>query len=152
MHTALKEIIAMAASTVVATTACAQSAKDIRGPSPLVAIENEAPPRLVVDPPLPEQLALGQVFIQYRAENLRSVPVFGTGALDVSPRIGHIHVTVDDAPWHWADASGETVVVVGMPPGPHKILIALADPTHKVIASQTISFVVPDPKDRKSVV
>ena len=148
MHTTLKEIIAMAASTVVATTACAQSAKDIRGPSPLVAIENEAPPRLVVDPPLPEQLALGQVFIQYRAENLRIVPVFGMGALDVSPRIGHIHVTVDDAPWHWADASGETVVVVGMPPGPHKILIELADPTHKVIASQTISFVVPDLKSQ----
>jgi hypothetical protein len=144
MHTMLKEIIAMAASTVVATTACAQSAKDIRGPSPLVSIENEAPPRLVVDPPLPEQLALGRVFIQYRAENLRIVPVFGIGALDVSPRIGHIHVTVDDAPWHWADASGETVVVVGMPPGPHKIRIELADPTHKVIASQTISFVVPD--------
>lgn len=138
----------MAASTVVATTACAQSAKDIRGTSPLVAIENEPPPRLVVDPPLPEQLALGRVFIQYRAENLRIVPVFGIGALDVSPRIGHIHVTVDDAPWHWADASGETVVVVGMPPGPHKILIELADPTHKVIASQTISFVVPDLKSQ----
>ena len=148
MHTALREIIAMAASTIVATTACAQSAKDIRDPSPLVAIENEAPPRLVVDPPLPEQLALGRVFIQYRAENLRIVPVFGIGALDVSPRIGHIHVTVDDAPWHWADASGETVVVVGMPPGPHKILIELADPTHRVIASQTISFLVPDPKSR----
>ncbi len=148
MHTAFKEIIAMAASTVVATTACAQSAKDIRGTSPLVAIENEPPPRLVVDPPLPEQLALGRVFIQYRAENLRIVPVFGIGALDVSPRIGHIHVTVDDAPWHWADASGETVVVVGMPPGPHKILIELADPTHKVIASQTISFVVPDLKSK----
>jgi hypothetical protein len=148
MHTAFKEIIAMAASTVVATTACAQSAKDIRGTSPLVAIENEPPPRLVVDPPLPEQLALGRVFIQYRAENLRIVPVFGIGALDVSPRIGHIHVTVDDAPWHWADASGETVVVVGMPPGPHKILIELADPTHKVIASQTISFVVPDLKSQ----
>jgi hypothetical protein len=148
MHTAFKEIIAMAASTVVATTACAQSAKDIRGTSPLVAIENEPPPRLVVDPPLPEQLALGRVFIQYRAENLRILPVFGIGALDVSPRIGHIHVTVDDAPWHWADASGETVVVVGMPPGPHKILIELADPTHKVIASQTISFVVPDLKSQ----
>ena len=148
MHTALREIIAMAASTTVATTACAQSAKDIRGPSPLVAIENEAPPRLVVDPPLPERLALGQVFIQYRAENLRIVPVFGMGALDVSPRIGHIHVTVDDAPWHWADSSGETLVVVGMPPGPHKICIELADPTHKVIASQEISFVVPDPKSR----
>ena len=33
--------------------------------------------------------------------------MFGPNALDVSPRIGHIHVTVDDAPWRWADASGE---------------------------------------------
>jgi hypothetical protein len=24
------------------------------------------------------------------------VPVFGKGALDVSPRIGHVHITVDD--------------------------------------------------------
>lgn len=86
------------------------------------------------------------MFIQYRTENLRIVPVFGTGALGVSPRIGHIHVTVDDAPWHWADASGETVVVVGLPPGQHKVLIELADPTHKVITSETVTFVVPDLK------
>jgi hypothetical protein len=148
MHGLLKGILAMAASIVAATGAPAQTAKDIRGPSPLVAIENEALPRLIVDPPLPEQLAQGQVFIQYRTENLRIVPVFGSGALDVSPRIGHIHVTVDDAPWHWADASGETVVVVGLPPGPHKVLIELADPTHKVITSQEVSFLVPDPKSR----
>ena len=148
MDVRFEAIIAMVASTVVATSVSAQSARDIRGPSPLVAIENEATPRLIVDPPLPDQLASGRVFIQYRTENLRIVPVFGTGALDVSPRIGHIHVTVDDAPWHWADASGETVVVVGLPPGPHKVLIELADPTHKVITSQTVSFNVPDPKAR----
>jgi len=44
-------------------------------------------------------LAQGRVVIQYRAENLRIVPVFGPAALNVLPRIGHIHVTVDDAPW-----------------------------------------------------
>lgn len=148
MDVRFEAIIAMVASTVVATSVSAQSARDVRGPSPLVAIENEAPPRLIVDPPLPDQLASGRVFIQYRTQNLRIVPVFGTGALDVSPRIGHIHVTVDDAPWHWADASGETVVVVGLPPGPHKVLIELADPTHKVITSQTVSFNIPDPKAR----
>jgi hypothetical protein len=119
------------------------SAKDTRGPSPLVALENEAPPRLIVDPPLAEQLAKGLVFIQYRTENLRVVPVFGTGALDVSPRIGHIHVTVDDAPWHFIDASGETVVVVGLKPGTHRVLIQLADPTHRVIASETVHFTIP---------
>src|SRR3712207_3324990 len=99
MHTTVKEIAAMAAGTLLATSASAQSAKDVRGPSPLVAIENEAPPKLIVDPPLPDPLALGRVFIQYRTENLRVLPVFGTGALEVSPRIGHLHVTVDDLPW-----------------------------------------------------
>ena len=116
MYTTLGTLAAIAACSVFAATAFAQSARDIRGPSPLVAIENEPPPKLIVDPPLAEQLAQGLVFIQYRTENLRVVPVFGKGALDVSPRIGHLHITVDDAPWHFVDASGETVIVVGLPP------------------------------------
>ena len=136
----------MAAFTPFATTAAAQSAKDIRGPSPLIAIENEPPAKLIVDPPLAEPLSRGLVFIQYRTENLRVVPVFGKGALDVSPRIGHIHVTVDDLPWHFVDASGETVIVVGLDPGPHKVLIELADPTHKVITRETVAFTVPERK------
>ena len=143
MYIALTCLAAIAAGTVLATNASAQSARDIRGPSPLVAIENEPPPKLIVDPPLPEQLAQGLVFIQYRTENLRVMPVFGKGALDVSPRIGHVHVTVDDAPWHFVDASGETIIVVGLKPGPHKVLIELADPTHHVIDSKTVSFDVP---------
>ena len=119
------------------------SAKEIRGPSPLLAIENEPPAKLIVDPPLPGPLALGKVFIQYRTENMRVVPVFGKGGLEVSPRIGHIHVTVDESGWHFIDASGETVVVVGLKPGPHRVLIELADPTHRVIASETIQFSLP---------
>jgi len=86
------------------------------------------------------------VFIQYATENLHIVPVFGKGALDVSPRIGHVHITVDDAPWHFVDASGETVIVVGLKPGPHKVLFELADPTHHVIDSTTVSFEIP-PKE-----
>lgn len=120
------------------------SAKDVRGPSPLLAIENEPPPRLIVDPPLPEPLAQGRVFIQYRTEHLRIVPVFGQGALAVSPRIGHVHITVDDAGWHFVDASGETVILVGLTPGKHRVLFELADPTHRVITSQTVTFTVPD--------
>jgi len=45
--------------------------------TPLVAVPNEAPAKLIVDPPIPEQLALGRVFIQYRTENLRILPAFG---------------------------------------------------------------------------
>jgi hypothetical protein len=119
------------------------SARDIRGPSPLVAVADEPPPQLIVDPPLAGPLAAGKVFIQYRAEHLRIVPVFGEGALDVSPRIGHVHITVDDAPWHFVDASGETVILVGLSPGPHRVLFELANPVHQVITSQTVQFTVP---------
>ena len=65
--------------------------------------------------------------------NFRIVPVFGAGARTVSPRAGHLHVTVDDLPWHWADTSDtNTIVVVGLPPGQHKVLIELANPEHHV--------------------
>ena len=137
--------VVAAAVALCASTATAQSARVVRGPSPLIAIENEAPAKLIVDPPLPEPLSRGLVFIQYRTENLRVVPVFGKGALEVSPRIGHIHVTVDDAAWHFVDASGETLIVVGLKPGPHKVLIELADPTHRVITSETVKFTLPGP-------
>lgn len=120
------------------------TAKDIRGPSPLLAIENEPAPKLIVDPPLPEPLAQGRVFIQYRTENLRVVPVFGAGALQVSPRIGHVHITVDNSGWHFVDASGETIILVGLAPGPHSVLIELADPTHHVITSETVQFTLPE--------
>jgi Family of unknown function (DUF6130) len=153
MHTPTIFIATVAIGSILAAKSLAQSAKDIRGPSPLLVIENEAPAKLIVDPPLPEALASGRVYIQYRTENLRVVPVFGKGALGVSPRIGHIHMTVDDASWHFVDASGETIILVGLVPGPHKVLIELADPAHKVITSKTVNFMVPEPhttgSDRK---
>jgi hypothetical protein len=149
MDATLSHLAVMAVCTVFASGALAQTAREIRGPSPLIAIENEDPPKLIVDPPLAEPLSRGLVFIQYRTENIRIVPVFGKGALQVSPRIGHVHITVDDAPWHFVDASGETIIVVGLPPGPHKVLVQLADPTHRVITSQTTNFTLPAPKDSK---
>jgi hypothetical protein len=131
-----------------ALSASAQSARDVKGPTPLVAIPDEAPAKLIVDPPIPEQLALGRVFIQYRTENLRILPVFGSAALAVSPRIGHLHYKVDDQSWPTVDTSGETVVLVGLAPGPHKVLLELADAAHKPIAgaSKLVEFVVPAPK------
>jgi hypothetical protein len=127
--------------------ASAQTAKDVKGSTPLVAIQNEAPPKLIVDPPIPEQLALGRAFIQYRTENLRVLPVFGKAALDVSPRVGHLHYFVDSQTWPIVDTSGETVVLVGLAPGPHKVLLQLADPIHRPIAgaSQLVEFTIPAP-------
>ena len=57
MRSTLGSLMIMAASTLFVSGATAQTAKDIRGPSPLVAIENEPPARLIVDPPLAEPLA-----------------------------------------------------------------------------------------------
>ena len=71
MNAALDVVAALAVSTLFAAAAVAQSARDVRGPSPLVAIDKQAPARLIVDPPLAEQLAQGLVFIQYTTENLR---------------------------------------------------------------------------------
>lgn len=123
----------------------AQTAKDVKGATPLVAIANEPPVKLVVDPPIPEQLAQGRVFIQYRTENLRILPVFGGAALNVSPRVGHLHYYVDGQSWPIVDTSGETIVLVGLSPGPHAVKLELADATHKPIAgaSQLVEFTIP---------
>ena len=74
---------------------------------------------------------------------MRIVPVFGPNALDVSPRIGHIHVTVDDAPWRWADASGEPLIINGLPAGPHKVLIELVNANHQTLDKGILTFVIP---------
>lgn len=84
------------------------SAADVNGPAAVAPLEHPQPPaKLIVDPPLAGPLSKGAVFIQYRAENLRIEPVFGPDALKVTPRIGHIHVVVDDAPWHWPDTGSD---------------------------------------------
>src|SRR5215470_14306637 len=145
----IKTLAAVAAGTVLATNAFAQS--DVRGASPYVAIENESLPKLIVDPtPLATGLAHGIVWIQYRAENVHIVPVFGAGALNVSPRVGHLHIHFDDLPWLWADPSGvNTIDLAGVPPGQHKVRVDLVNANHQVfpgcaVRSQTVTFTVPE--------
>jgi hypothetical protein len=122
----------------------------VKGATPLVAIPNEAPAKLIVDPPIPEQLALGRVFIQYRTENLHILPVFGKAALEVSPRVGYLHYYVDDQSWPTVDTSGEAVVLVRLPPGPHKVRLESADTIHRPIpgCSQVVVFTVPAPQQK----
>ena len=51
MHTFFLCFTAFAACGLVTSKGSAQSAKDIRGSSPLLAIENEPAPKLIADPP-----------------------------------------------------------------------------------------------------
>ena len=125
--------------------AITRSAKEVRGATPYIELKNEPAPKLIVDPPLPDLLDQGVVWIQWRAENVHILPAFGKGALNASPRIGHLHVHVDDLPWWWADPSNiNTIDLAGMPPGPHKILIELVDANHEVFAGQSkiVTFTV----------
>jgi Family of unknown function (DUF6130) len=123
----------------------AQSVRDYRGAPPVLPLDSEPPPRLFVDPPVPGPLVRGLAVIVYRTENLHIAPVFGPNALDVTPRIGHIHVTVDDLPWHWADASGEPLIIKGLLPGSHKVLIELVNANHVVYEGEghVVEFVIP---------
>ena len=149
----IKTLAAIAAGTVLATSAFAQSARDIRGGSPYIAIENEPAPKLILDAPLAEGLAQGIVWIQYRVENVRILPVLGADALNVSPRVGHLHISVDDLPWLWADASDlNTIDLAGVPAGQHKVKIDLVDANHQVFAGQskTVTFTVPEYRSAKA--
>jgi hypothetical protein len=142
-HSKRQVLVAMAFVTGI-SAAAAQTARDVRGPASVVPLAAEEPPaRIIIDPPLPDSLAHGRVVIQYRTENMRIVAVFGPAALAVSPRIGHIHVTVDDAPWRWADASGEPFIINGLPAGPHKVLIELVDANHRTLDRGATHFVIP---------
>jgi hypothetical protein len=133
MNLPVKPLAAVAACMVFATAAFAQSA--------VVPIDNEPPVRLIVEPPLPGPLARGVAFIPYRVENLRILPVGGPAARNVSPRVGHLHITVDDLPWQWADyGQSNTIILVGMPRGQHRVLIEVVDPEGNVFTAQTVTF------------
>ena len=138
-------MLSVAAMMLCGSTALAQSATQTCRPAQVIPLTGTEPAaKIVIDPPLPGPLASrGVVVIAYCAENMRFAPVFGPGALAVSPRVGHIHVTVDGAPWHWADASGTPLILRGLPPGPHKVLIELVDANHQPVDKGTVTFDVP---------
>ncbi|RFB87848.1 hypothetical protein B5K08_21425 [Rhizobium leguminosarum bv. trifolii] len=113
--------------------------------TPFLPIQNEPAPKLFVDQPLPGPLAKRAVaIIPYRTENFRILPIFGASASEVSPRAGHLHVSIDDLPWRWADAGGTgAIVLTGLPTGEHKVLIEIATPEHEVLGGEVVKFTVP---------
>jgi hypothetical protein len=112
-------LFASAVAVAIVSSAGAYAAHAGHEPAPVVPLASQPPARLIADAPLAAQLARGLVVIQYRSENLRIVPVYG------------------------AAASGEPLIIQGLTPGRHRVLIELADPAHKVIDSQTVEFEIP---------
>jgi len=141
----LAPVWCVAAMMLSGSTALAQTATHTCRPAQVIPLTGTEPAaKIVIDPPLAEPLASrGVVVIPYCAENMRIAPVFGSGALGVSPRVGHIHVTVDEAPWHWADASGSPLILRGLPPGRHTVRIELVDANHQAVDKGAVEFDVP---------
>lgn len=98
-----------------------------------------------MDPPLPGPLARGAVLIPYRVENSCRPGARGGRGRHSSPHRASARHRRRPAV-ALGDFSGtDTIVVVGLPPGPHKVLIALADPVHHILAGQSVAFTVPGP-------
>ena len=132
----IKMLVSVAATALLTGAAFAQST--------VFDVQNEPAVNLTVLPPIPGPLAQGLVFIPYRLENLRIVPVGGSAAGQISPRVGHLHIQLDDLPWQWADyGASNTVILVGLPRGEHKVRIEAADPEGKPFIARTIAFTVP---------
>ena len=147
-HTSLKctFLLSVVAIALYAMTAMAQSTSDGCGPASVIPLTGSEPPaKIVIYPPLAGPLdSRGVAIIQYCAQNLHLAPVFGANAVDVSPRVGHVHVRVDDASWVWADASGSPIILMGLLPGAHKVFIELNDANHHALDNGTVTFVVPE--------
>ncbi len=140
-------LLSFAAVVLQAATVLAQNPTDKCRPAQVIPLADgsEPPAKIVIDPPLAGPLASrGVAIIQYCAQNLHIAPVFGSDALAVSPRVGHVHVRLDDAPWVLADASGNPVILMGLPAGPHKVLLELEDANHHTLDKGTVTFVVPE--------
>jgi hypothetical protein len=142
MAPTLRQLATACAGLILCAGAWAQSAAQSGRPPAVIPLESEPAPKLVAYPPLASALARGVAIIQFRTEHLRVLPVFGRNAVDVSPQLGHVHLTVDDWPGTWAHTSQDPIILVGLKPGAHKVVLELADPNHKILAREEVVFTV----------
>jgi hypothetical protein len=134
-----KWFLALAAGLALITNASAQKVESL-----VVPLVSEPPVRLFVESPLAGPLAKGVAYIAYRLENLRVMPLGGAAATGVSPRVGHLHVTLDDLPWLWADyGQSNTIILVNLPAGEHTVRVEAVDPEGLVLATQVLKFTSP---------
>jgi hypothetical protein len=138
-------LLVAAATGFYAVTAVAQTPTDSCKPTRVIPLAGTEPPaKIIIDPPLAAALSRGVAIIQYCAQNAHIAPVFGPGAATASPRVGHIHLSLEDASWDWEEASGNPIVLQGLAPGPHKVTLVLEDANHHLLDKSSVAFVIPD--------
>jgi hypothetical protein len=101
------------------------------------------PADLSVNAPVASLLAKGIVVIPFKSNDVKIVPLYGDAAAQVVPRLGHLHVTLDGASWHWVHADDGPVVIQGLPSGPHQLTLELADAAHRILTIRKVEFTVP---------
>lgn len=109
----------------------------------VIATSAEPEAQLVIDAPLAAPLARGLVVLPFRTEHLKIVPVYGVAALGVVPRIGHLHISVDRASWHWLHSSDEPIVIQGLAHGSHQLTVELVDANHHRLAVKELDLTIP---------
>lgn len=98
---------------------------------------------LSVSAPIAALLAKGVVVIPFKSDDVKIVPLYGEAAAQVVPRLGHLHVTLDGAFWHWVHSDDGPIVLQGLSSGRHQITLELADAAHRILTTRKLEFVVP---------
>lgn len=104
-------------------------------------------PRLTLQEPDADILKDGYVYLPFTVENVTLLPMYpeinGTEVTQLTPRIGHLHVGVDDNAWVWIQTTPAPIYLGPLTPEPHKIRVDLVDAAHNPLVSRVASFVVP---------
>lgn len=109
---------------------------------------DEPTPKLILSEPRADVLKDGYVYLPFRVENMAILPLYteihGQEATKLKPKIGHLHVMVDDNGWNWIHALTDAIYFGPLSPGAHKVQLELVDAAHSVIEVQTIEVTVPE--------
>ncbi|WP_152681620.1 DUF6130 family protein [Chromobacterium subtsugae] len=102
-------------------------------------------PKLVIESPVDGQAVGNALIVRFHAEQIRLAPRYAPAGEPVPAAlrgVGHLHVYLDGAAWHWVHATPDPLVLVGLPPGPHQIHLELAAPNHQPLDARQVSFSV----------
>ena len=128
---------------VVVAAACAG---DVQARSSSPAFDGTHTSRrasVTIQSPTTGEIVQGVAVIRFRVENVSIASPFLPKEQHRGPLpAGHLHVSVDGAPWHWVHATSDPVVVTPLPPGEHTVDLELAGADHRPLDVQSVRFTV----------